>query len=510
MPPVPPSAYAPAEDAIFDQLAALDTSKAAGYDGISGKMLKSTAGSITPTLTALFNLSLSSGKIPQEWKIGRIAPVPKGPDRTLLSGYRPISILPVISKVIERHVKMIIETHLQRNAPISERQWGFMSSRSTMSALIKVVDDCSKALDQGHEVCAVFFDVRKAFDTVPHLPLLQTLDKLGLDKYLLRWIRNYLLHRTQYVAIEGCESQSLPVISGVPQGSVLGPLLFICYINDVTTVVSSGSEINLFADDIVLYRIITSPSDYVQLQQDIDSLSTCVAVKHLQFNATKCRQMLITRKRSHSLVDGTALIRVYEYKYLGVVITSDLSWRPHITNMCNKARKLIGLLYRRFYSNSNSTTLLRLYLSYVRPRLEYSSAVWSPFLKGEIEAIEKVQSYALKVCTKTWDLNYTDLLNATSLPSMQCRQLQTSLCHLYKIVHGLTDFPGSPTEQQQFHYNTRSSATEALSMPHFRTSSHQHTFFPLAIWEWNKLPKHITNCKTFHSFKSSLAKYLNK
>ena len=184
--------------------------------------------------------------------MGRIAPVPKGTDRISLSGDRPISILPVISKVIERHVKSVIETHLQHSAPIYDRQWGFMSSCSTMFALIKVVDDCSQALDQGHEVYAVFYDVRKAFDTVPHLPLLQTLDKLGLNKYLLRWIRNNLLKRTQYVAIDGCESQSLPVVSGVPQGSVLGALLFICYINDVTAVISSGSEINLFADDTVL------------------------------------------------------------------------------------------------------------------------------------------------------------------------------------------------------------------------------------------------------------------
>ena len=184
------------EDAIYDLLTALDTTKSTGCDGISTKMLKFTADSITPTITTLFNLSISSGVFPTEWKMGRVVPVPKGTGGTLLSGYRPISILPVISKVIERHVKKIIETHLQHNAPISQRQWGFMSSQSTVSALIMVVDDCSQALDEGHEVCVVFFDVRKAFDTVPHLPLIQTMDKLGLDKYFLRWIRNYLLQRT--------------------------------------------------------------------------------------------------------------------------------------------------------------------------------------------------------------------------------------------------------------------------------------------------------------------------
>ena len=142
------------------------------------------------------------------------------------------------------------------------------------------------------------------------------------------------------------------------------------------------------------------------------------------------------------------------------------------------ARKLIGLLYRRFYQSSNSTTLLKLYLSFVRPRLEYSSAAWSPYLKGEIEIIEKVQKYALKVCMKSWDSSYEYLLKMTSLPSMQCRRLQVSLCHLYKIIYGLTDFPDAPTTRQKFHYNSRSSTAGAIMVPHFRTSSHQHSFSP--------------------------------
>ena len=184
----------------------------------------------------------------------------------------------------------------------------------------------------------VFFDVSKAFDTVPHVPLLDTLENFNIDRYLLRWIRSYLLNRSQSVA-EGYDSNVLPVVSGVPQGSVLGPLLFITYINNVTSVVSTESELNLFADDIALYRIIKSTEDYTQLQNDIDSISSFISGKHLMFNAKKCRQMLVSRKTVHSLpsatltIDGTPLTLVTEYKYLGVTIASNLSWNLHITNI---------------------------------------------------------------------------------------------------------------------------------------------------------------------------------
>ena len=227
------------------------------------------------------------------------------------------------------------------------------------------------------------------------------------DSYLLRWIKSYLLQRSQFVCVDGCNSHLLPVISGVPQGSVLGPLLFISYINDVTSVVSAGIEINLFSDDIALYRVFKGVEDYTQLQVDINSVSSCIEGKHLQFNAKKCRYMLISRKRAHSLpppclaINGIPLVSVSEYKYLGVTITSDLSWSPHIANLCNKTRTIIGVFYRRFYRNSNSSTLLKLYLSHIRPHLEYCSAVWNPHLKEDIAELEKVQKFALRVCMKS-------------------------------------------------------------------------------------------------------------
>ena len=324
------------EDSVLDQLTSLDVTKATGCDGISARMLKSTAVSIALSLTELYNMSMSTGFYPSDGKVARIVPVPKGTDQSLVSGYRPISILPVVSKLIEQHIKLLIEDYLQNNASISLHQrWGFISSRSSVSALIRVTDALSHALDQGYEVCMVFFDVSKAFNTVPHVPLLDTLEILNIDRYLLRWIESYLLNRYQSVTVEGYDSSLLSVVSGVPQGSVLGPLLFITYINNVTSVVSTESELSLFADDIALYRIIKSAADYVQLQTDIDSISSFISGKHFKFNAKKCRQILVSRKTVHSLpptltVDGIPLTLVTEYKYLGITIASNLSWNLHI------------------------------------------------------------------------------------------------------------------------------------------------------------------------------------
>ena len=220
--------------------------------------------------------------------------------------------------------------------------------------------------------------------------------------------------------------------------------------------------------------------------------------------------MLITRKKSNSLpspqivLDGTELKRVHSYKYLGITLTSNMSWSPHITDLCNKTRRLISLLYRRFHQHSSSSSLIKLYCSFIHPHLEYTSVVWNPAwpIKGETDALKNVQEFALRVCTNLWDSSYDELLVKTKLPSLKDRRTRPSLCHLFKIMHGLTEFADARVHPMTFIHNTRSSNKAAICPLLPRTRLYQCSFFSTIISIWNSLPKEATQCKTLASFKN--------
>ena len=275
--------------------------------------------------------------------------------------------------------------------------------------------------------------------------------------------------------------------------------------------ISAESDINMFADDIALYRIIQTAIDYQHFQDDIDAVEACINSKKLKFNAEKCKMMLITRKNTKSLpppqltLNGNVLKRVYSYRYLGITLTSNMSWSPHVAETCNKTRRLVGLLYRRFHQYSNSTTLINLYRSFIRPHLEYASIVWNPGLKGETEAIENVQKFALRMCTRSWNSDYEELLATADLPSLKDRRSRACLCHLFKIIHGITEFADAPLTNQISNYNTRSSGKPVFCIPRPRTLSYQHSFFPSTIRNWNNLPREIANSTSISSFKNLIS-----
>ena len=412
-------------------------------------MLKGTLNSIVPSLTKLFNISITTGQFPQCWKESVVVPIPKGGDHSKPTNYRPISLLSITSKLLERHFHWLISEHLSDSNYLAINQWGFQHGKSTLASLLAVVHVWLQALESGKEIIAIFYDLRKAFDSVPHAPLLQKLSSTGLHQHILMWIQSYLTHRSQRVVVGGKSSPLLPVLSGVPQGSVLGPLLFLIYINDVASLhYTPGTDLNIFADDMLLYRCIDSQEDVQYLQEDSDTTCHWVRNNHLALNPSKCKYMIVSRKRKQAstptiLLEGTPLERADTFKYLGVILSSDLSWTPQVESVCTKAKKLLGLLYRRFHNNTGTNTLLKLYTTLVRPHLEYAAPVWDPSTANNINNLEDTQKFALRICTRKWNMGYQDLLELTNCPTLRNRRLYLKMCTLYKIVHNLIYFPSS-------------------------------------------------------------------
>jgi len=319
-------------DEVEHLLSSVDTSKASGPDGISARMLRSTAAGIAPAVTALFNLSLIRGQLPSDWKRAQVVPIPKCERRSNPSNYRPVSLLPIVSKLLEKYVRAYLLDFLQTSTPNSTQQRGFSKGKSTTGALLSATHAWHLALEAGNEVCCVFLDLTKAFDKVPHKPLLQKLEEIGINMHLLIWLHAYLCQRTQFVVVNGERSTCSRVISGVPQGSVLGPLLFVIYMDGITQVpLQDGTFLLLYADDILLYRRVRGQEDFLLLQQDIVALEQWLQQKHLQLNTAKCRYMVLSRKRHPSQPEqqlnicGMPMERVHEYKYLGVCLTHNLS-----------------------------------------------------------------------------------------------------------------------------------------------------------------------------------------
>lgn len=500
------------EDDVLNIILSLDSNKASGLDGISVKMLKETALTVSPILTAIFNHSISTGTVPDCWKTSLITPIPKQGDPSDPHNYRPISLLPVVSKVLER----VIFDKLCDQLSISDRQWGFLPGRSTTGAILLATQEWHSHLEKGSEIQAVFFDLQKAFDSVPHKLLIEKLTQIGVHKHTVAWVCSYLHNRYQIVGVEGAKSQAYNVISGVPQGSVLGPLLFIVYIDGLDSVHLSGGSLSMFADDLLLYKPIHSVQDYSNLQVDVNSLANWLADHKLTLNTKKCKTLLISRKRKSLVsslppisIHNRALDKVQSYRYLGVLITSDLSWSDHISSICAKARKNLGLIYRKFYQDATPSTLKVLYIAFVRTQLEYAVPVWDPHLKKDISALESVQRFASRMCLKTWqDLSYEDRLRHLCLTSLENRRKFLNLCYLFKIKNDLTHFPNSPLHSVTTHHATRSHSS-TLYVPIAKTNSFQGSFFCRSLQEWNQLPQAVASAESLNQFKSRLRENLS-
>ena len=353
---------------VYEQLCKVIISKACGSDGISGRILKAGAVWLAEPLTDLFNLSLQSGSLPMEWKQANITPVYKKGNPHSVTNYRPISLTSLVVKILERLILFKLNCFLSEHGKLKPFQHGFRANHSCQTQLLSSVHDWAKTINNRSSVHAVFLDFSKAFDSVLHQRLLLKLDYLGIRGHLHRWIESFLTGRSQRVVLNGKFSSWTPVVSGVPQGSILGPLLFILYINDLSETLTS--TVRIFADDSTIYREVLSLSDCILLQEDLDTLSNWTKTWQLPLNIIKCKAMCLSNKRKvHPFtyhLNGTPLDWCLSHKYLGIMLNTKLLWNDQVAMVVARSIKVLNLIRRTMFGCSKQVKL-KAYLALVRP-----------------------------------------------------------------------------------------------------------------------------------------------
>ena len=412
---------------------------------------------------------------------------------------------------METLVRDRLMQHLKEEKLLSPKQHGFISGRSTVTQLLNYLDKCIQDTVDGHVVDAIYLDFAKAFDTVPHRRLLGKMEAYGISGAILEWVKDYLSGRTQTLLINGERSDTAPVISGIPQGTCLGPLLFVIYINDLLDDIKSDGF--LFADDTKIFRKITSVEDSVALQSDIDRLESWSKKWLLRFHPDKCHVLSLGKIENiiHAhrySICGREMEHVGEEKDLGVVIDSELSFDEHISAKVNKANAMVGLI-RRTFSYLDSKMFLKLYTSFVRPHLEYAVAVWSPHLKKHIDLIEKVQMRATKLIDGFGKLTYQERLEKLKLPTLAYRRLRGDVIELYKHFHRYDQDILPPS----FIRRTRPSRQHEYQIHEFNPADGErgpqsNFLYHRVVRIWNELPRNTVTADSINTFKNNLDKHL--
>ena len=488
-------------------LRGLKPHKATGPNEISSRFLKEMASPITPALTPIYQASLEQGQIPDERKTANVAPIFKKGDKSKPSNYRPVSLTPICCKIVEHILHSHIMKFFEGHHILSDFQHGFRKNRSCEPQLILTINDLAKALDNSQQIDGILLDFSKVFDKVPHRRLAAKLHHYGVRGKTLSWIQSFLAGRTQQVTLEGQTSSTSPVTSRVPQGTVLGPLLFLVYINDLPSRVKATPR--LFADDCFLYRVINSPEDSQALQEDLDALQQWEKDLLMSFNPDKCEVIRITKKRkpidANYTIHGKELGHTKNAKYLEVLISDTLSWNAHVDTVTEKANNTTAFL-RRNLSNCPQHIKDTCYKTFVWPQLEYAATIWDPHTGINIAKLEGAARFVRN------DYNYTssvtEMMRALEWESLQQRRHQAKSVMMYSIVNSLVDIPSREYLHPQGTVVTRDHQCRFM-VPYSRTDTFRMAFFPSAIRLWNQLPESIVNAPSLDVFKTGIAAALS-
>ena len=417
---------------ITKGLLKLNVNKSCGPDKLYPRVLKELANEIAKPLQIIFNKTILEGKVPEDWKLANVTPIFKKGSRSSRSNYRPVSLTSVVCRLLESLIRDHISEYLNNNHLILDSQHGFCKGKSCQTNLLTFFDKVTQEIDRNCEVDVIYLDFAKAFDKVPHYRLGIKLKSLGITGNIFKWIEDWLSNRSQRVVVNGVESTWTPVTSGVPQGSVLGPLLFLIYINDIDQDVNS--LISKFADDTKIARTILDNNDNVELQKDLELLGQWADKWQMKFNADKCKVIRFGGGTpSNYVMDGKTLENIEEEKDLGVLIHKTLKLENQCQAATSRANRILGMLKRNITSRKKEV-ILPLYRTLVRPHLEYSVQFWNPYLVKDIKLLENVQRRATRLISGMKGLPYEERLKQCNLFSLSRRRLRGDMIQVFKIL----------------------------------------------------------------------------
>ena len=513
---------------VLKLLNKINANKSPGPDGIHGKILKNCAISLAYPLSQLFNSSFKTGIIPDQWKSANIVPVFKKYDKSNVENYRSISLTCLTMKIFEISVRDKVMEKCKDL--INNKQHGFLPFKSCTTQMVPFIDNIAQCLNDRSRTDVIYFDFAKAFDSVNHDLILHKLKyQYNVDGLLLKFLTSYLKGRTQRVVIGGTQSTVKIVKSGVPQGSILGPLLFVLFINDLSTCISPNTNIALYADDTKIWRKIIHDSDNLTLQCDINSLNDWAIKNKMKFHPSKCKVLSITAEqvswilpfdRFPYALEGTYLDYVSSHKDLGVYVNSKLNWSFQCTTLIAKATNMLNLVRRTCHFTRNQDQRRVLYLALVRSQFEHCSVIWTPYQEQLITQFEAVQKRAVKWILSEQNKSYSpdiyiQKLQKLDLLPIKFKFMFTDLSLFHKIISGNICI-SVPTylrmvTPDEIVGKLRTSHLDPLCFKHDLGVCKQmfdNSFFSRTYMYWNRLPLEIKMADSYDLFQLQLKEHI--
>jgi hypothetical protein len=500
---------------IVDAICSLKNTVSRTPDEIPSLFFKKTANAISVPLHAIFTLSLNTGMVPDIWKQALIVPIFKKGRRNSLGNYRPLSLTSVACRIEEKIIHKGISNHLVENNLLTTCQHGFISKRSTLTQQLTFFDVLTRYQSSKTSCHAIYLDFTKAFDKIPHNKLLHVLSHFKINHQILNWTRNFLHNRSQQTVIDSYHSTRCSVTSGVPQGSVLGPLFFVLYIDSLLNLIRLNCP-NIhtfaFADDVKLLS-----NNISELQEALKVVELWSETWKLSIQPNKSEHVpflfsKLSTDNHRFFINNKLIPTTNSVRDLGITLSSNLKWTPHISNITSKAN-IISYNIIRSFSTSNILLFSNLYKTYIRPILEYNTVIWTPHLIGDINRVENIQRKFTRLACQKLNLTfscYQDRLKLMNIETLEIRRVKFDLIYMYKILNNLVDISFQKHFKSHIasnYYNLRGHNIK-LEQPPYSGSSVRDTFFcERVISLWNSLPQKMVKSTNLISFRTELDKF---